>query len=454
MTKTRYATYFVLIAVGLLTCDGCVSGPSGASKRTMNNFIATHRYADAETYLDTNKESQYGKKNSVLFYLDKGVVQQHAGQYKDSDASLGLAEQRMDELYTKSITKTGGMLLLNDNTVDYAGEPYERALLNVFRALNYAFLGQPDEAIVESRKLERFLQELNDTTGGKHVYKDDAFAHYVNSLLFADGGKMDDARISLQASENAYRDYVSDYGMPTPHFNMPGHERDHGELVFVHYNGVAPRKVTKTWQIAFNQAALIVQQSSDAEAQNAQARNAIAAGFLGNAITVAYPDFVQDPYRIVASDVWVDSKPVASTQLMEDVTAIAAHNLQNRIGLIKARAIARATVKYVLAEVAARAARQACDRQFSVASWQNLLCKATTSGIAHGVAAATEVADVRCWGTLPAQIRMARVKLPAGKHDVAVLFKDAAGVVVSTQTFSGVDIADAKRTYLAFRTAQ
>jgi hypothetical protein len=70
------------------------------------------------------------------------------------------------------------------------------------------------------------------------------------------------------------------------------------------------------------------------------------------------------------------------------------------------------------------------------------------------MAAASETADVRCWDTVPSQIRMARVKLPAGKHDVAVLFKDAAGVVVSTQTFSGVDIGDAKRTYLAYRTAQ
>jgi hypothetical protein len=448
-TATRISTG--AFAALLLAAAGCASGPSASSKAAVNSLIASHRYAEAEAYLDANKDAQYGQKNSVLFYLDKGLVLQHDGKYRESDAALELAEQRMDQLYTVSITKAGGMLLLNDNTVDYAGEPYERALLNAIRAMNYVFLGAHDEALVESRKLERFLQELNDTTGGQGVYKDDAFARYLDALLFADAGMMDDARISLQASETAYRDYAAAYGLPAPHFDFPPREKHRGELVFVHFNGVAPRKFTRTYQIAWNEAALIVRQDSSSDAQ---ARNALAAGFMGNAITVAFPEMAQDPYRIKSSEVWIDSQPVATTQLMEDVTAIAARNLQNRIGLIRTRAIARATVKYILAEVAARAAAKACDRQYGSGTWQDLLCKAAASGISHGIAAATETADTRCWGTLPAQIRMARVKLPEGKHEVAVLFKDAAGVVVSSQTFSAVDVGDARRTYLAYRTAQ
>ncbi len=434
-----------------LGASGCATGPSASTKEVVNAYVASHDYAQAEAFLDAHKDDQYGRQNAVLFYLDKGAVQSYAGEYKQSDATLDLAEQRMDELYTTSISKTGGMLLLSDNTVDYAGEPYERALLNVFRALDYVFLGEHDEALVESRKLERFLQELEDTTGGKGIYKDDAFAHYLNALLFADAGEMDDARISLRAADAAYRDYASMYGTPIPHFDLPKPNKKNGELVFIHYNGVAPRKTSRTYQIAWNEAAMIVRQDDSADQQ---ARNAIVGGFMGNAVTVAFPEFVQDPYRIQSSEVWIDSRPAATTQLMEDVTAIAAKSLQNRIGLIRTRAIARATVKYVLAELAARAAAAACDRQFGSGSWQDLLCKAASSGIAHGVAAATEVADVRCWGTVPAQLRMARVKVPAGRHDVELVFKDAAGVIVSSQTFSGVDIAPRRRTYIAWRTAQ
>jgi len=435
-------------AAGILAAAGCASGPSSGTKAALNSFIAGHRYAEAETYLDMNKDSQYGQKNAVLFYLDKGVIQNHAGKYKESDATFDMAEKRMDELYTTSITRAGGTLLINDNTTEYAGEPYERALLSVFRALDYVFLGEHDEALVESRKLERFLQELNDTTGAKGVYKDDAFAHYVNALLFADAGMMDDARISLQASDATYRDYVGMFGMPTPHFDFGKREKNHGELVFIHFNGVAPHKISKTWQIAWNDAALIVRSDSSADQQ---AKNALVSGFVGNSIVVSYPEMVQDPYRIVGSDVYVDSQPVASTQLMEDVTAIAGKTLASRMAAIKTRAIARATAKYITAEIAARAAKAACKRACS--GYACYLCD-LTGAVAHGMAAASETADVRCWDTIPSQIRMARVKLPAGKHDVAVYFKDAAGVVVSTQTFSAVDINDAKRTYLSYRTAQ
>ena len=54
---------------------------------------------------------------------------------------------------------------------------------------------------------------------------------------------------------------------------------------------------------------------------------------------------------------------------------------------------------------------------------------------------------------MPAQIRMARVKVAPGKHDVMIQFKNAAGSVVSTRWFKDVQIDVKKRTYLATRTA-
>lgn len=450
--SNRLPTANLAFLIFTILCAGCQSGPSGESKRQVNAFIAQGQYAQAEAYLDAEKDSGYGQKNTVLFYLDKGAVQHDEGKYKESDASFDLAEQRMDELYTKSITKAGGMLLLNDNTVDYAGEPFEHALLNVYRALNYVLLNQPDEALVESRKVERFLTELNDKLGDrKGVYKDDAFARYLDAMLYADEGKMDDARISLQASRAAYADYEADYGTPTPHFEFPKDKKPHGELVVIHYNGVAPRKISNTFQVAWNDAVVLARQDTSEDGASA-AKNALTAGFMGSAITVAYPSIVQDSYTVVGSEIWVDSRPVASTLLMEDVTGIATKTLDARMAMIKTRAIARATIKYIIAQTAAKAAMKGCEQLpggfFVVQS-----CKLAARATAAGVAAASEVADTRGWSALPAQIRMARVKLPPGKHDVLVEFKNAAGDVVSTHAFKDVEIDAKKRTYLATRTA-
>lgn len=451
MRYLQPAVCAVLTAAGLIV-SGC-GGPSSASKRAVNGFLARGEYAKAEAYLDKGKESEYGKRNLVLYYLDKGLVQHHAGKFAESDASFDLAEQRMEALYTTSLSKAGAMIVINDATMDYAGEPFERALTNVFRAMNYVFLGKPDEALVESRKVERFLTELGDKMGDKPVYKDDAFARYVDSLLYADAGKKDDARISFQASQAAYVDYAAAYGTPAPHFEFPADKKSRGEVVFIHYNGIVPRKITKTFQIAWNQALPLMQASGDAEADGARVKNALAAGFMGSAVTVAFPAYTQDPYTIVSSEILVDNQPAASTILMEDIGAIANKTLENRMPAIKARAIVRATVKYVLAETAAKVAAKACD-QSPGGSLAIMICKAASRGIAHGVAAASEYADTRSWAVLPAQIRMARVKLEPGSHDIAILYKNSTGVMVSSQTFSGVMVADRKRTYLSARTAQ
>jgi hypothetical protein len=195
-----------------------------------------------------------------------------------------------------------------------------------------------------------------------------------------------------------------------------------------------------------------IAKENDTEAQGAQFSNGLRAGITGNSITISYPEYQAQPFRTKSSEVTVDGGETLPTTLMEDIQAIATKTLQDRMAMIRTRAIARATVKYVLAEVASRAAAKACD-QAPGGVFGQMACKALARGAAHGIAAASEVADTRCWGTLPAEIRMARMKLPVGKHTVTVSFKDAAGNVVGTKVFNDVEIVKSKRKYLSYRTA-
>jgi len=423
----------------------CATEPTTAFKKRLDGMIAAQNYAGALKDVRSHKNSEYGGKNSVLYHLDEGTLLNNAGKYKASDPEFARAEHKMRDLYTKSILKTGGMLLLNDTTVDYAGEPFERVLLHAFRAMNWVFMGQPHEAAVEANNAEFFLQGINDQFGDKLGYKDDAFVRYLDAMLYADIGDFNDARISLDAAKKAYAWYVSYYNTPEPHFNFPKDARKlgYGELVFIHYNGIAPRKVSKTIQIAWGQAMFAVQESQDTSQEAARAKNALVAGFMGNAITIAYPQYVQDPYSIVGSEVFIDSSPAEQTLLMEDISAIAFKNLKNRMDMIMPRAIARAAIKYILARVATREV----DKQFGQ-TW-GLVTKIG----ANIIAAATEVADTRSWETLPSQIRMARIKVPPGLHTVRVDFKNAAGSTVESHVFSNVSINKNQRSYLAYRTA-
>jgi hypothetical protein len=176
----------------------------------------------------------------------------------------------------------------------------------------------------------------------------------------------------------------------------------------------------------------------------------LTAGIMGNAITVAYPAIVQDSFTVVASEVWIDSQPAGSTLLMEDVSAIASKTLEDRKAAIWTRAITRAAIKYLIAQATYKAAAKGCDQ---IGGYSGMACKLIAKGALAAAVAATEVADTRGWATLPSQIRMARIKVPAGKHDVVIQFKNAMGQVVSQQRFQDVEVAAKKRKYLAARTA-
>ena len=415
-------------------------------RKQVNAQIAARDFTGAEARITKDKQSSYGKKNQVLYYLDLGAVQLDGGKYKESDQSLEIAENRMEELFTKSVSKAAGTLILNDNTTEYAGERFERALVNVYRSLAYLFRNDREGALVEIRKLSRLLQEYADVYGAKTTaYKDDAFAQYLSSLLYADDGKTDDARISLNKSKKVYEFYAASYGTPAPRFEFPENDAEAtGELVFLHLNGVAPRKISKSFSVAWNQAVIALNSSKDDEKESAQAQNALRAGLTGKAVTVAYPAYVQDPFQISGSRVEAAGRK-ADSQLMEDVSAIAMKDLAERQALIKVRAIARATVKFILAKAAA----DAVAKKYGKNSWQALAAKATGGALA----AATEIADTRAWATLPSQFRMARLRLPPGTHDVTVSYTGSNGAAIATRTFKGVSIRKGSRTYVHDRTA-
>jgi hypothetical protein len=440
-SKRGGAVSFLLIPLLLGACGG----PSGEMRKAVNGMIAGRDYVSAQGRIEKEKEGSYGKKNQVLYYLDLGAVQHDAGKFKDSEMSFDIAERRMEELYTKSASRAAGTLIVNDMTTEYAGARFERAMVNAYRSLNYTFLGDRENALVEIRKLSRLLQEYSDVYGAKNtVYKDDAFAQYLSSLLYEDDGRPDDARIAREKSRKAYALYASAYGTPTPALEAVGEKKGTGELVFIHYNGLAPRKISKSFSIAWRDAAIAVNATKDDEAQSGRAVNAINAGLLGKTITVAFPDYVQDPYQIAGSVVEADGVR-APTELAQDLGAIARKDLDEAIAVIRTRAIARATVKYIVA----KAASDEVAKKFGKNSWQHLLAQAGSAA----TAAATEFADTRAWAFLPAQFRIARLRLPPGKHDVRVDYLGPSGATISVQTFKDVVIVKGRRTYLHDRTA-
>lgn len=440
MKSSRSAWLLSAFFAGI-TFASC-AGPSLGLKNQLHSLIREEKYDQAEQTIEQAKEKEYGKKNAVLFHLDMAMVLHDMGRYKESDSHFDDAERRMQELWTVSITKTAGTFFINDNTTEYEGEPFERALTNVFRALNYTYLGDRDNALVEVRKSILYLTELREKYEMATRYKDDALAEYLGSLLFEDDGRYDDARISRAAASRAYKDYAASYGTPEPKFELGPDWKTKGEVVFFHYNGIAPVKLSKTFQVAWNDAVIAVNASKEDKADDPRVQNAIIGGALGNQITVAYPVYADQPFAIAASVISTNTVE-ASTVLMEDISAIAKDALEHHNAAIRTRMIARATIKFIIS----KAISDEAEKQGG--STLGFLAQMATGA----VSAATEIADTRCWGTLPAQVRMSRMLLPPGKYDLAVSFKDKNGTVVSTRIIKDVEAQKGRRVYLHTRTA-
>jgi hypothetical protein len=417
----------IAVALALLAA-GC-STPNTAFRNHVGGMIAEGNPAGAVAAIEEGRLTKYGEGNRVLYWLDLAAVRHDARQYDESDILLDRAEQRMEELYTRSLSKATGTVLVNDATEDYAGEPHERALLHVFRALNFAFRNKLDEAVVEARKVTAFLEQYGERTGSR-TYRSDAFAHLVAAMLFEEAGRLDDARISRAAAEQAYGEYEAAYHVPAPKLGLAPRSDQEGEVILVHYNGLAPIRGSKKTSVAVGSKPTVREQAAGASSS-------------APSVMVAIPTIVERPRFVQRSTVFAGGRS-ADTVLAEPVAEIVTRVLDEQMGMIKARAAARTGAK-----VGAKAGTEAGV----AAAGGNANAVKFFSKAGMSLLSAVEEADTRCWSTLPAQIRLARLPLPEGTHDLTVRFANGSGTEMGETVVTGVEVRKGFRTWIHVRTA-
>ncbi len=445
--------------------------------RDLNTLISRELYPEAISKVDKAKNKEYKKKNAILFYMDKGLLLHLSGQWEESNQLLQAAEREIDELYTKSISKEAASFLTSDNVKPYDGEDFERVLVNLFMSLNYVYLGQPDEALVEARKVDHKLNLYSQNYGKKNVYKEDAFVRYLMGMLYENQGEINDAFISYRRALDTYHDYSVKYKTPIPRklvadclrtaddlgfweekeqikkdfpkatFKSYKKLGNQGELVFIHYNGIAPHKIDDIFEITFGKGWGFVQRTqvrSDEQSQVQKASTVVKSIAADEHISVAFPKFVKGDYRIMSSEVSIEgAKGNIRTNMVEDITAIAFKDLEDRINRVRAKAIARAAVKFALAHAAGKYAEKKKGKDAG-----KFFKKLTTA-----IATVTEKADKRSWQTLPAQIRMARTTLEPGTYNLRLTFMSKDGSQVMERTLENIEIEPYRKTFVSFRTA-
>jgi hypothetical protein len=434
-----------LVALSLLA--GC--GPSVNRYLLIETSLRAHDPKGADAIVAA-AEKDYGAKSRVLYGMDRGMTLQLAGEYQQSNAVLEQAEDEVDRLYTRRIRTETLAFMTNDTALPYEGDPYEQVLINVLKALNYATVGQWQDALVEARRIDHRLNVLSDRTKEKNAYRDDGFARYLTGILYESTGDVNNAFIAYRKAYETldatrawshtavpsqlradllrtaealhFTQELAEYQQAFPETRWESSQalQQLAQVVVISYNGRAPHKEDQFLDLPISldalQLVLLNRGISQSNRQSNRGVDTVLYGLNGRVVRVALPRLVPQKTHVRVDTVNLisdnGSRVTVNTELAHNVTAQADKALSERMAGITVKSLARAATKFALAEGATRGAQQAAGKD--AAPWVGLLVGLLTKGLA----VASEEADKRSWQTLPDEIHLARVWVPAGRYQV------------------------------------
>ena len=414
--------------------------------------LETGKPDDAYTYLQKHPP----KEPDNPYQFELGLVAHYANHFAESSKALDIAGDIAEDRYTKSVSKELGSLVTSDKLRPYIGTRYERLLSHYYRALNYVYLNQLDGALVECRRATNLINYFKGEDE-KYDFFGTGFLAHLSGMLFEATGEWNDALISYKQAAEYYQNAAEKTGVEMPpdignalvrltrhlgftdeleryreqYGNPPPPPENTGELVLFYESGYVPHK--REENLIFP-----ILKKDDVEDEKFIPTLIGREGMvfedveLEYLLRVAIPTISSRRPRFAGIKVSVAEKEADGT-LVEDVENIAIETFKAQRPVILLRTLARAVGKYLLT-------RQANKKHEALGLLTNL------AGVL------TEQADTRSWQTLPNQIFMVRMPLPAGTHTLKYSFLDASGQVHRSVHGPEIEIRPNQITFLNHRT--
>lgn len=413
-------------------------------------------YSQADAALESNKLLK-SRRNQLLYLLEKGKMTHLLKQYDSSNNYFNQADLFMEDVRTSAADVALGTLL-NPMMQTYKGEDFEKFMVHYYKALNYLYLGKPDEAMVEARRITLRSYEQQDKSKRENRYSDDAFSLMLQGIIYEQGHDINNAFISYRnavdiflknnnqyygvtipdqlkkdllrtAGLNGFTDEVQRYeNLLNTRFRATA-PSEGGELVLFWENGLAPVKqqqdfffaLTKdgTGNFVFSDPSGAFNIPFDFAGTKAN-RDDLKLEDL-RSLRVAFPRYQEQP-AYYQNAVMTLNNTDYRFEPAENINTIAFATLKERFLKEMSTALSRLAVKK-LAEAAARPKKD--DKN-----------KDTKEAIALAIQVfnfASEKADTRNWQSLPHTISYMRVPLSRGVNVLQVTF--------SGQTSKTINIA-------------
>ncbi len=379
------------------------------------------------------------KKERFLYFVNLGTVNSLLGNYEESNEWFEKAYLfREDE--RKSAGDVAATYLVNKSVSLYLGEDHEHLYVLYYKALNFMKMGRLSEAMVEVRRMEILLNQLDDKYTSEEKFDKDAFVHVLMGLVYEAQGQINNAFIAYRNAVEIYEGpYKKFFGSKTPvqlkkdllrtakqmgfqneveyygkKFGMEAPERlpkDKANIVMLWHNGLGP--VKDQWEIAF----VIVPAPGRRDLvyiRNDEFGYVFPFHVNGdeyNSLTdmrtfkIAFPKYVERKKIYDKATITFDGE-TSNLETVESINKVSFKLLEQRMLLEMGQAILRVALKK-----AAEKALRENDKE----------------GAAFAMAVysyASEQADTRNWQTLPHTIQYARLSVPPGEVTLQMTMQD------------------------------
>jgi len=332
--------------------------------------------------------------DGVMENMNVGLLRRLNKKYKESNQAFSIAKEKINLLYSKSVSEQASAFISNDENISFRGYKFEQVLIHLYMASNFISMSDIDSARVELLQSQVKMDEWGEP-------KDEVpFMRYFSGILFEMLGEDDSATVSYRKAVDVYRNTKDKHGINVPlilkhdllrmlavlnlwneyekykkQFAFAEYEipdvTGKGELIVIFGNGIAPQREQ-----------IIFQTFSYALSLN---------------VRVAVPDYPNPPSVLKKVRLHINNK-YYPLEVVSNIDGLAR----------------RAVVK--------KKSEMAAGKEGGVLGQLAMLV------INHN----TEIADTRSWNTLPQEFELARVFLSQGEYDIEIEVVGRMGNVIDT----------------------
>jgi hypothetical protein len=433
----KYLRVISLLGVAMLS--GCTT-----YKQQSQKMMAAWQAGDsavAVVEVTARADAAQGSKDEILWRLEQGTVLSAAGDVSGGLLAFDQAEalvNRYEESAKVHVASEAVALLSNQAHLPYRGRAYDKVMMNTYKALNYLLLSESEKARIE---LNRALQRQRDAVAENQKKIDQAAASAEQSrqgaLQSADGTAspaydvsrtQQDAAFSSAVNQQlsevdqrllSYADYVNPFsvfvdGLFFSHMGLDQSDMERALKSFERVKGMSPGNyISEDYAMAeamANGAAAepvtYIIYSAGSAPTRSSIRIDIPLFLLTDEIAYVGASFPRlkfhDDY-IPGFTARAGDGSIMTSERLCSMDAVVSRDFKNEWPAMMTKTLLTTATKALVGYAAEEAARKNGNE------WAQLAAKVASAGYQ----AATNIADLRTWSTLPKEISYIRMPTPA-----------------------------------------